>query len=125
MATASVPVLYFKRGCSTCERARSWLTANKVTVAERDIFRQPMSATEIEDLLVDRPAQAVLSTRSPEYKARGLNLTPHSDGELLRLMEIEPRLIRRPLLALADELLVGFDLERWTAALAPVLKPAH
>ena len=32
-------------------------------------------------------------------------------------MEEEPRLLRRPLLRLGDELLVGFDQARWAATL--------
>jgi arsenate reductase-like glutaredoxin family protein len=59
----------------------------------------------------------VLSTRTAEYKARGLDRGRHSDAELLRQMEAEPRLLRRPLLKLGDALLIGFDQARWAEAL--------
>ena len=55
----------------------------------------------------------LLSTRTTEYKARGLDQGTHSEAELLRLMEAEPRLLRRPIVQLGDELLVGFDPQRW------------
>lgn len=77
------------------------------------MFRQPLSATEIEDLLLDRPITAVLSTRTTQYAARGLRDRKHSEAELLRHMEAEPRLVRRPLVKWGNELLVGFDEERW------------
>lgn len=112
-----LPVLYFKRGCSGCDVARRWLAAHGVRVREREMFREPLSAAEIEDLLGDRPLEAVLSTRTKQYAARGLRDRQHSEAELLRHMEAEPRLIRRPLLKHGDALLVGFDAARWAEAL--------
>jgi arsenate reductase-like glutaredoxin family protein len=58
----------------------------------------------------------LLSTRTTEYKARGLDKGTHSEAELLRLMEAEPRLLRRPIVQHGDELLIGFDPERWAEA---------
>ncbi len=65
----------------------------------------------------------LLSTRTPEYKARGLDRGEHGDAELLRQMEAEPRLLRRPILAVGDQLLIGFDQQRWASALG-ILKGA-
>jgi arsenate reductase-like glutaredoxin family protein len=81
------------------------------------MFRQPLTATEIEDLVGNRPITAVLSTRTTQYAARGLRDRPHSEAELLRHMEAEPRLVRRPLIKCGDSLLVGFDAERWAETL--------
>jgi Spx/MgsR family transcriptional regulator len=110
------PVLYFKRGCTSCERARAWLAEHGIGVAEREIFKRPLTAAEIEDVIGSRAVTDVLSTRTTEYKARGLDKGAHSDAELLRLMEAEPRLLRRPLLQMGEHLLVGFDQARWAAA---------
>jgi regulatory protein spx len=107
------PVLYFKRGCTSCEKGRAWLAEHGITVREREIFKQPLSAAEIEDVIGPRPVTDVLSTRTTEYKARGLDQGTHSDAELLRQMEAEPRLLRRPLLQMGEHLLVGFDQTRW------------
>jgi regulatory protein spx len=123
MMTDELPRLYYKRGCTGCDRARAWLAEHGVAVKEREIFRDPLAATEIEDLLGPRQVTDVLSTRTAEYRARGLDRGEHSDAELLRLMEAEPRLLRRPLLAIGDELLIGFDPDRWGAAL--LVEPAH
>lgn len=114
---AELPLLFFKRGCSGCDVARRWLAKHGVRVREREMFRQPLTATEIEDVLEDRPLTAVLSTRTKQYAARGLRDRPHTEAELLRHMEAEPRLIRRPLLKWGDLLLVGFDARRWEEAL--------
>ena len=89
------------------------MVAHGVRVREREMFREPLTASEIEDLVGDRPITYVLSTRTTQYAARGLKDRPHSEAELLRHMEAEPRLIRRPLIKAGDELLVGFDVDRW------------
>jgi arsenate reductase-like glutaredoxin family protein len=68
-------------------------------------------------LIGPREVTDVLSTRTAEYKARGLDKGQHSDAELLRQMEAEPRLLRRPLLQVGDELLIGFDQDRWAEAI--------
>ncbi len=117
--TDDLPILYFKRGCSGCETARKWLAQHGVRVREREMFKQPLSITEIEDLLGDRPVTAVLSTRTRQYAARGLNQRPHSEAELLRHMEAEPRLLRRPLVLAGETLLGGFDEAQWREALLP------
>ena len=45
----------------------------------------------------------------PTYKKLGLAREELSDGDLIRLMVEEPRLIRRPLIRVGDELIVGSD----------------
>jgi regulatory protein spx len=110
------PTLYYKRGCSSCERARAWLSQHNITLKEREFFKNPLDANEIEELLGPRPVADLLSTRTTEYKARGLDKGNHSEAELLRLMEAEPRLLRRPLVQIGDELLIGFDPQRWAEA---------
>jgi arsenate reductase len=113
---SEMPVLYFKRGCTSCEKARAWLAAHGISVIEREIFKRPLTASEIEDVIGPRQVTDVLSTRTTEYRARGLDQGSHSDAELLRQMEDEPRLLRRPLLQMGDHLLVGFDQGRWASA---------
>ena len=51
----------------------------------------------------------MLSPRSRPYRELGLADRAVSDDELLALMSEFPALIRRPLVAAGDRLLVGFD----------------
>jgi Spx/MgsR family transcriptional regulator len=119
------PILYLWRSCSTCQAARKWLAGHGIATRERELFKEPLSAAEITALLGARPLSEVVSTRSPAYRARGLHLVPASDAELLRQLTEEPRLLRRPLLRVGDDLLVGFDPERWQAALLGLRPPAR
>jgi regulatory protein spx len=82
-----------------------------VTFTTRDLFKQPLTAAEIRALAARAPdgVRSLLSTRSPQYKALGLDRRQPSTAELVALMVREPRLLRRPIVDLGDRLLIGFD----------------
>jgi len=88
-----------------------------VELAERDIFDDPLSAAEISGLAAGGPISAMFSWKSPSLKRLGLAHEDLADEDMLRLMLGEPRLIRRPIIRIGDELIVGFDEERLRRAL--------
>lgn len=75
----------------------------------RDIFKQPLSADEIRQLAGDRPIAEIFSWKSPTARQRGLTPGTLSDDEMIQFMLDEPRLVRRPLIAAGDRLIVGLD----------------
>lgn len=90
---------------------RAALSRRKVAFTPRDLFKQPLAAAEIRALAARHPdgVRGLLSTRSTQYKALGLDKKKVTDAELIALMVKEPRLLRRPILDLGDRLLIGFD----------------
>jgi Spx/MgsR family transcriptional regulator len=86
------------------------LSRRGVTFTTRDLFKEPLDADEIRRLaaLVPDGVRGLLSIRSPQVKALGLDRRQVSDRELVALMAKEPRLLRRPLLHDGRRLLVGF-----------------
>ena len=88
-----------------------------VELAERDIFDEPLSAEEILGLAAGQSISALFSWKSPSFTRLGLAREDLTDKDMLRLMLGEPRLIRRPLIRIGDELIVGFDQERLQRAL--------
>ncbi|MCY0879461.1 MAG: arsenate reductase [Firmicutes bacterium] len=83
---------------------------------ERDLILQPLTVEEIQALArqagtVDR----LLSTKSPKYKSLATSGTLARDWA--QLMAEEPRLIKRPLLVVDDQVVVGFDEALWRRAL--------
>lgn len=80
---------------------------------EREIFPQPLSAQEIRAILGQRSPLEIFSWNSPSAKAAGITReTVQTQEELIRLMAGEPRLIRRPLIQVDGELVIGADLRR-------------
>ena len=87
------------------------LSRKKVAFTTRDLFKQPLTAAEIKALAAKSPegVRGLLSTRTSQYKALGLDKKKVSDEQLIALMAREPRLIRRPLTVAGNRLVVGFD----------------
>lgn len=104
--------LYTKQGCSTCTDAKKHLKQLGVAFVERELFKQPLDEDEIRDLLGERSASELISTKSPRFKAMGLVGKPLSDEERITLMASEPYLIRRPSFKIGQELVIGLDKER-------------
>lgn len=94
------------------------LSQKGITPRERELFKEPMSADEIRALLRGRPVGDFFATRSPKFKELGLADKELADDERLRLMAQYPQLIRRPIVAIGDDLVVGFDAKALDAKLA-------
>ena len=74
-----------------------------------DFFKDPFTEAELRGILGARPASEVFSWKSPGFKALGLDAGSLTDEDLMRLMLQEPRLIRRPLFRVGNDLVVGGD----------------
>jgi Spx/MgsR family transcriptional regulator len=97
------------------------LSRRGVTFTTRDLFKDPLDADEIRRLAALLPdgVRGLLSLRSPQVKALGLDRRPVSDDQLVALMVKEPRLLRRPLLQDGRRLLVGFSRDAYAEVGAP------
>lgn len=96
-------------------KGRAELSRRRLPFTTRDLFKQPLSAAEIR-ALARQPAggvRALLSTRTTQYKALGLDRRDVGDAELVELMAKEPRLLRRPLLLADGAVVVGYDREAY------------
>jgi arsenate reductase-like glutaredoxin family protein len=76
-----------------------------------------MSADELRALLRGRPVSDIFATRSPKFKELGLADQDLTDDDRLRLMVEYPQLIRRPLVTVGDDIVVGFDAKQLDTAL--------
>ena len=93
------------------------LSRRGVKFTTRDLFKEPLTADEIRRLAKLAPGgvRGLLSIRSPQVKALGLDRREVSDAELVALMVKEPRLLRRPLLHDGRRLVVGFAKDAYDA----------
>ena len=85
---------------------------------ERDFFKEPFTQDEIRGLAGDRPLSEIFSWKSPSFKALGLSQADLNEDDLVRLIMEEPRMIRRPLVKIGGQLLVGGNLKDLEQALA-------
>jgi arsenate reductase (glutaredoxin) len=96
----------------TCQRARVALEQAGASFERVDIFRTPLTVEDLVKLKKDRPVADLFSWKSPQARARGITPGSRADEELIRLMAEEPRLIRRPLIRIGDQLVIGADARR-------------
>jgi arsenate reductase-like glutaredoxin family protein len=96
---------------------RELLLQRGLELKERDFFKEPFSETELQELAAPVGLSELLARRSPSLKQMGLAGQELSEAEMLRLMLQEPRLIRRPVVKIDGQLLVGANLKAVEAAL--------
>ena len=111
-------VLYNKKGCSTCVDALKWLKAHDMNPTVRDFFVDPLSRADLVTLLGERSPSELLSTRSPRYKALGLDQRNLTADETLTAIADDPYLMRRPTLAMGNHLIIGFDKTAYAALIS-------
>ena len=74
---------------------------------ERDFFKDRLSEAEVQELAKIKSLSNLFSWRSPSFKTLGLDQGSLSSEDLVRLMIEEPRLMRRPLIKVGQELIIG------------------
>ena len=80
---------------------------NGLELTERDYFKEPLSEGEILELASLASLSDLFAWRSPSLKKMGLAGQDLSEEEMLRLMQEEPRLLRRPVTRVGDKLIIG------------------
>lgn len=74
---------------------------------------------ELDKLIGKRDYTQFLNSRNELYRRLGMKKNPPPREEALRLMAENPNLIKRPLMKIGGQLLVGFDAAEASAALGP------
>ena len=86
---------------------RASLLQKGLDLKERDFFQDRFTEQELKGLLGDIPPSKLFSWKSPSFSKLGIPRGDLDEGTLVGLMIEEPRLIRRPMIRRADELLIG------------------
>ena len=74
---------------------------------ERDYFKEPLTEEEIREMAGLVGIDQIFARRSPSLKQMGLAGQELSEDEMVRLMLQEPKLVRRPMIRVGDQLFVG------------------
>ena len=81
----------------------------KLHFDSRDLDKQPLSESELEQLIGARDYKEFLNPRNELYRQRSMAQKPPSRPDALKLMSKNPNLIRRPLLVHGSQIIIGFD----------------
>jgi Spx/MgsR family transcriptional regulator len=107
--TARKIAFYQKPSCTTCRKAKDLLQELKLDFASRDLDKERLSESELDQLIGERDYKGFLSARNELYRSRNMAEHPPTRQEALKLMAKEPNLIRRPLLITGSQIIIGFD----------------
>ena len=80
---------------------------NELVIHERDYFKEPFSEEEIREMAGMAGIEQIFARRSPSLKQMGLAGQDLTEDEMVRLMLQEPKLVRRPMMRVGDQLFVG------------------
>ncbi len=107
--------------CTTCQKARKWLEANKITFQSRHIKEENPTAEELRTWqeCSGLPLKKFFNTSGLLYKELGLkDKLPGMDAEeQIALLASDGMLVKRPILVGDGFVLVGFREPAWAAAL--------
>ena len=107
--------------CTTCQKAKAFLDSRGVAYDLRDIKLENPTADELRGLWKKSglPLKKFFNTSGLQYKALGLkDKLPDMDEEAqLSLLASDGMLVKRPILAGEDFVLVGFRQAEWEEAL--------
>jgi arsenate reductase len=103
-------------GCGTCKKALKWLEARGVAARVRPIVDEPPTKAELARWVPasGKPLRKWLNTSGQSYRALGkAAVDAMTDAQLTDALVKDGKLVKRPVLVVGDQVLVGFDEEAW------------
>ena len=102
---------YEKRSCTSCRKARAFLTEQGAELDSIDL-NQGLSVAQLDKIIGKRDYRKFLNTRNELYRNMKMKDHPPSREAALRLMSENPNLIKRPIVIKGRTIVLGFDPER-------------
>lgn len=103
--------------CTTCQKAKKWLTDNGIAYDERHIKEQNPTAEELKEWREKSglSLKKFFNTSGLLYKSMQLKdkLPNMSDAEIVKILSSDGMLVKRPILLAGNRVLVGFKAEEW------------
>jgi arsenate reductase len=103
--------------CSTCQKAKKFLDDHNVQYEDRNIVTDTPTVEELKKWIEmsELPINKFFNTSGMLYRSMNLkeSLKVTSDEEKIQMLASDGMLIKRPILVLKDNVLVGFKEESW------------
>lgn len=103
--------------CSTCKKAKKWLTDNNIEFQDRNIVDDTPTEKELKKWITEskKDIKKFFNTSGLKYKELNLKekLPNMTDEEKIKLLASNGMLIKRPLLITDNVILTGFREKEW------------
>ena len=107
--------------CTTCQKAKKWLTENGIEFDDRHIVEENPTKEELVDWhkRSGMPLKKFFNTSGMKYRELGLKdkLPVMSEDEQYDLLATDGMLVKRPVIVADDFVLTGFREKEWTEKL--------
>lgn len=105
-------LFFYHKRCSTCKKAKDFLDKNGIKYEERDIVEERPTKQELREYITlsKKEIKKFFNTSGMKYRELGLKdkLKNMSEDEMLDILSSDGMLVKRPLLVLKDDVLLGF-----------------
>ncbi len=103
--------------CTTCKRAKKWLTENGIDFEDRDIKENNPSKEELKGWL-DKSGLEIkkfFNTSGVLYREQGMKdkVKTLSEDELLDILASDGMMVKRPIVVTESSVLIGFKEAEW------------
>lgn len=110
--------LFGIRNCDRCRQAVRWFTARRVEHRFHDLREDGVDSRLLRSWLAAVPTATLINKRSTSWRA----LQPEqraaaTEAQQLELLQATPTLIKRPVVVIGKQVLVGYDEAGWTRLL--------
>lgn len=107
--------------CTTCKKAKAWLTENGVEFTDRHIVENNPTEEELKEWIGKSglPLKRFFNTSGMKYRELGLKdkLGNMTEEEQIALLATDGMIVKRPLLIGTDFVIPGFKEAAWKEAL--------
>ncbi len=106
-------VLYTSPGCASCRKVKKFLKENNLEFIEKNIITLPLNEIELRHLIQrsENGTSDIISTRSKIIRESDIDIDSMTLNELIRFIQTNPTVLRRPIIVSNRNFQVGYDEE--------------
>ncbi|HEO0180242.1 TPA: Spx/MgsR family RNA polymerase-binding regulatory protein [Streptococcus agalactiae] len=103
--------LFLSPSCTSCRKARAWLSKHEVAFEEHNIITSPLNKEELLQILsfTENGTKDIISTRSKVFQKLAIDVDELSTSSLMELISENPSLLRRPIILDKKRMQIGFN----------------
>ncbi|HFH8035969.1 TPA: Spx/MgsR family RNA polymerase-binding regulatory protein [Streptococcus agalactiae] len=103
--------LFLSPSCTSCRKARAWLSKHEVAFEEHNIITSPLNKEELLQILsfTENGTEDIISTRSKVFQKLAIDEDELSTSSLMELISENPSLLRRPIILDKKRMQIGFN----------------
>ena len=105
----NIVIFYEKPGCTTNKKQKKLLRESGCMVVRRNLLEHEMSLEELRSFFDGRPLNEWFNPNAPQIKTGYIKPQDLNEEQALRLLFMEPILIKIPLMIIGRHRIAGFD----------------